>query len=166
MIADHKAQSAAWGLLIILVFIAISGGLVDIYRLYSARNWAYTVAQEAALAGASRGRDWEYLASTGKIRLVSDIANPEAETLVRTEMESRGVIGYSMDVRTLSDPSGGVISGFPPNPVRLGDSRGNWTSSEPAVGVYLVVPVDWVFLDSLGITGKTISVFASAGVAQ
>jgi hypothetical protein len=114
MIEDHKAQSAVWGLLIILVFIAISGGLVDIYRLYSARNWAYAVAQEAALAGASRGRDWEYLAATGKIRLISDITNTEAETLVKTEMETRGVISYSMDVQTLVDPSGGVIPGFPP----------------------------------------------------
>ena len=48
MIIERKAQSAVWGLLSILVLVVIAGGLVDIYRLYAARNWAYSVAQEAA----------------------------------------------------------------------------------------------------------------------
>ena len=52
MIFERKAQSAVWGLLTILILVVIAGGLVDIYRLYAARNWAYSVAQEAALAGA------------------------------------------------------------------------------------------------------------------
>lgn len=57
MIQDRKAQSVVWGFLAMLVFVAVAAGLVDIYRLYAARNWAYGVAQEAAMAGASRGRD-------------------------------------------------------------------------------------------------------------
>ncbi len=65
MIIERKAQSAVWGLLSILVLVVIAGGLVDIYRLYAARNWAYSVAQEAALAGASRGRDWDAVLNTG-----------------------------------------------------------------------------------------------------
>ena len=64
MVTERKAQSAVWGLLSILVLVVIAGGLVDIYRLYAARNWAYSVAQEAALAGASRGRDWDCLLYT------------------------------------------------------------------------------------------------------
>ena len=57
MIRDRNGQSALWGFLIMMAFIAIASGLVDIYRLYAARNWAYTLAQEAAMAGASRSRD-------------------------------------------------------------------------------------------------------------
>ena len=48
MIQDRKGQSAVWGFLTMMAFIAIASGLVDIYRLYTARNWAYAVAQEAA----------------------------------------------------------------------------------------------------------------------
>ena len=56
MISERKGQTALWGFLAMLVLIAIASGLVDIYRLYAARNWAYSAAQEAALTGASRGR--------------------------------------------------------------------------------------------------------------
>jgi hypothetical protein len=166
LLLDRKAQSAVWGLLAILALVAIAGGLVDVYRLYASRNWAYSVAQEAAMAGASRGRDWSSVSSGGAIRLVSATAQSEAQTLVATEMSNRGVSQYVVDVRVLSTPNGGSIPGYPPNPVRLGAGLGNWTSSEPAVGVYLEVPVRWLMLDMLGNQPKTVRVFASAGVAQ
>jgi hypothetical protein len=166
LLLDRKAQSAVWGLLAILVLVAIGGGLVDIYRLYAARNWAYSVAQEAAMAGASRGRDWSSVTGGGAIRLVSATAQSEAQRLVATEMSNRGVSQYVVDVRVLSSPTGGSITGYPPNPVRMGTGLGNWSSSEPAVGVYLEVPVSWLMLDMLGNLPKTVRVFASAGVAQ
>jgi hypothetical protein len=71
-----------------------------------------------------------------------------------------------MDVRVLPGPTGGSISDYPPNPVRSGAGLGSWSSSEPAVGVYLEVSVNWVMLDVLGNQPKTVRVFASAGVAQ
>ena len=163
---ERKAQSAVWGLLTMLVLVAIAGGLVDIYRLYAARNWAYSVAQEAALAGASRGRDWSAITGGGNIRLNSATAQNEAQNLVAAEMSVRGLNQYVMDVRVLPDPTGGSISGYPPSPVRLGPGLGTWNSSEPAVGVYLEVPVSWLMLDMLGNQPKTVRVFASAGVAQ
>ena len=154
------------GPLTMLLFVAIAGALVDIYRLFAARNWAYTVAQEAALAGASKGRDWSAIISGGEIRLMQSTAETVAENLVVAEMSARGIHGYAMDVRVLPDPAGGSVTGYPPRPVRLGNNLGNWTSDEPAVGVYLVVPVDWLLLDRIGIIGKTVSAFAAAGVAQ
>ena len=166
MIRDRRAQSAVWGLLTILVFILIAAGLVDIYRLYSARNWAYSVAQEAALAGASRGRDWTYVAATGSIRLTPEIAASQAQQIITAEMNARGVSGYNADIRVLPDPSGGTITGYPPRPVRLGNGRGDWSTNEPAVGVYLTIPVEWLLLDRIGIIEKSVCVFASAGVAQ
>lgn len=166
MIRERRAQSAVWGLLTILIFIIIAAGLVDIYRLYAARNWAYTVAQEAALAGASRGRDWAYVSATGNIRLTSTLATSQAQQIVIAEMNARGVLGYTADIQVLPDSAGGTITGYPPRPVRLGNGRGDWSTNEPAVGVYLTVPVDWLLLDRFGIAGKSISVFASAGVVQ
>jgi hypothetical protein len=166
MISERRAQTAVWGLLATLVFIAIAGGLVDVYRLYAARNWAYSVAQEAALAGTSKGRDWASISSSGEIRLISATAKSEAEILVIAEMAARGISGYSMDVRVLPDPAGGSIAGYPPRPVRLGSNRGNWSSNEPSVGVYLTIPVDWLLVDQLGIIEKSVSVFAAAGVSE
>ena len=166
MMHDKKAQSVVWGLLTILILLAIAGGLVDIYRLYTARNWAYAVAQEAALSGASRGRDWSKATSAGSVSLVSATAQSTAEGVVKTEMTTRGIQGYSLDVRVLPDPTGGSVPNYPPRPVRLGESRGYWSTNEPAVGVYLTVPVSWLLLDTLGITPQSVAVFASAGVAQ
>ena len=81
MIRDRRAQSAVWGFLGMLVFIAIASGLVDIYRLNAARNWAYSVAQEAAMTGASRGRDWSSLMVDGNVRLDPDISNAQAQAV-------------------------------------------------------------------------------------
>jgi hypothetical protein len=166
MIRDRKGQSALWGFLIMMAFIAIASGLVDIYRLYAARNWAYSVAQEAAMAGASRGRDWGTFTGGGGIGLNGSTAKIEAEQLVTAEMAARGISAYVMDVRVLPDVTGGSISGYPPSPVRLGSGLGNWSSSEPAVGVYLEVPVNWLMLDQIHVVSKTVRVFAAAGVAQ
>lgn len=166
MIHDRRAQSAVWGFLAMMVFIAIASGLVDIYRLYAARNWAYIVAQEAAMAGASRGRDWSAVAWDGQMRLNEAIAQDEAEKLVTAEMTARGITDFSMDVRVLPEPIGGTITGYPLSPVRIGGGLGDWSSDEPAVGVYLEVPVNWLLLDRLNISMKTVRVFAAAGVAQ
>ncbi len=162
----EKGQAAVWGLLAMTVLIAVVGGLVDVYRLLEARNWAYSVAQEAALTGASYGRDWSSILSTGGVRLDPTVAQSRAESLVRSEMAGRGITDYHRDVRVLPDPGGGEIGGYPALPTRLGVGRGDWSSNEPAVGVYLTVPVNWLILDSLGVVSKSVSVFASAGVAQ
>ena len=166
MIQDRKAQSVVWGFLAMLVFVAVAAGLVDIYRLYAARNWAYGVAQEAAMAGASRGRDWSSISSGGDMRLNAVVAKEETQKLVVAEMSARGISQYILDVRVLPDPTGGSVAGYPLHPVRLGTGMGNWSSNEPAVGVYLEVPVNWLMLDLVNAQVKTVRVFAAAGVAQ
>jgi hypothetical protein len=166
MIHDRRGQSLVWGFLAMLVFVAVAAGLVDIYRLYAARNWAYSVAQEAAMTGASRGRDWSSITSGGDMRLNSTLAKDEAQKMATAELLTRGISQYVLDVRVLPDATGGAVTGFPPRPVRLGSGLGNWNSNEPAVGVYLEVPVNWLMLDMLNTQVKTIRVFAAAGVAQ
>ena len=166
MINERKAQSAVWGLLSILILAVLAGGLVDIYRLYAARNWAYSVAQEAALAGASRGRNWNTVLTTGLIQLDPVVASSSAQAVITSAMQARGISGYVASIRVLPSSFGGTVSGFPPRSVRLGESLGVWSSTEPAVGVYLEVPVQWTILDVFGIDLKTVHVFASAGVAR
>jgi hypothetical protein len=166
MTFDRRGQSAVWGLLAILVFVTVAGGLVDIYRLYAARNWAYSIAQEAALAGASRGRDWSAVLNYGLIQLDQFVASSEAQKVVNSAMQARGITEYTSSIRVLPDPFGGTVSGFPPHPVRLGESLSDWSSNEPAVGVYLEVQVQWTILNLFWIDSKVVRVFASAGVAQ
>lgn len=166
MIRDRRAQSVVWGFLAIMIFVAVAAGLVDVYRLYAARNWAYGVAQEAALTGASRGRDWSSVTSGGMMRLNAATAKDEAQKLVVAEMAARGISNYYVDVQVLSDATGGIVSGYPPGPVRLGTGMGNWSSNEPAVGVYLEVPVNWLVLDMFNTQVKTVRAFSAAGVGQ
>ena len=166
MTGDRKAQAALWGFLAMLALIAIAAGLVDLYRLFAARNWGYAVAQEAALLGASKGRDWVAFAAGGLARLDVAAAQAEAEGLARAELAQRGIAAYQLDVRVLPEPDGGMIPNFPPHPVRLGQGLGAWSSDEPAVGVYLSFPVEWLLLDQIGIAQKSVSVFAAAGVTQ
>ena len=118
------------------------------------------------MTGVSKGRDWSSVTDGGGIRLDPVAAKNEAQNLVMAEMATRGITGYVMDVRVLPDSFGGAIAAYPPRPVRLGSGMGNWSSDEPAVGVYLEVPVQWVLLDILNTQVKTVRVFAAAGVAQ
>jgi hypothetical protein len=166
MLQDRRAQSAVMGILILLVLLLLTAGLVDLYRAFAARTWAYSVAQEAALIGVSSARDWETLSTTGEMRLNEAVAIQSAGETVMTEMATRRITDYELIIRVLPEPNGGRFENFPPRPVRLGTGKGDWETNEPAVGVYLQVPVDWVLLDTFGIPEKSVSVFASAGVAQ
>lgn len=166
MIREKKAQSAVLGILVLLVLLILAAGLVDIYRAFAARNWAYSVAQEAALIGVSSGRDWNGLAVTGEVRLDEAAARTAAEQIVIAEMSARGVDDYTLIIQIQPEPDGGRVEGFPPRPVRLGTGKGAWQTDEPAVGVYLEAPVDWLLLDAFGIEEKNVAVFASAGVAK
>ena len=166
MLQDRRGQLAVWGFLCMLIFIALCAGLVDIYRLYAARNWAYTLAQEAALSGVSNGRDWLAVLAQGELCLDAHTAKNETEQVITAEMNARGISGYRVLVQVLPNPDGGVVPGFPPRAVRLGSGMGDWSSDEPAVGVYLEVPVSWVLMDLLHVADKSVHVFAAAGVAQ
>jgi hypothetical protein len=73
---------------------------------------------------------------------------------------------YYADIRVLPDVGGGTIAGYPPVPVRLGSSRGNWSSENPAVGVYLTFPVYTFFMSFVGRDYVTVNVFAAAEAAQ
>jgi len=166
-------QVAVLAALLIMLFVLLAAVLIDAYTLLEARNWGYQAAQQAALSGISNGRDWADLnppPCTGgppPIRLVSATAQSATVSLLQQEMTLRGISNYTYDVRVLPDYGGGSISsGYPPLPTRLGAGRGNWTSNEPAVGVYLSFPVSTFLMSFVGRSTVQINVFASAGVDQ
>lgn len=163
---NERGQAAIWGMLTMLLLVVIAGALVDVYRLVEARNWAYAVAQEAALRGVSLGRDWGSVTNGTKIRLDSAMAWQEALLLAQEEMDARQVTGYTIDVHVLPGPDGGTVPGFPPRRVRLGNNRGEWSSPEPAVGVYISLPVPLTLLKFIGLSNGQVSAFVSAGVKQ
>ena len=168
----ERGQVAVQAVLLILLFFLLATVLVDVYTLLEARNWGYQAAQQAAMAGVSQGRDWNSLADlpcTGgpaPIGLVSSTARSGAINLLQQEMALRGVSSYSYDVRVLPGYAGGTVSGYPPIPVRLGASRSKWSSTEPAVGVYLSFPVSTFLMSFVGRQTVQVNVFASAGVHQ
>ena len=168
----QRGQVAVLAALLIMLFVMLAAGLVDGYTLLEARNWGYQAAQQSALAGVSQGRDWESLVpqpcagGPAPIRLDASTAQNAATSLLQQEMSLRGIVDFTGDVRVLPDYNGGSISGYPPAAVRLGAGRGNWTSSEPAVGVYLSFPVNTFLLSFVGRQTVQINVFASASVHQ
>ena len=168
----QRGQVAVLSALLIMIFVMLAAGLVDAYTLQEARNWGYQAAQQAALAGVSQGRDWASLnpppctGGPAPIRLTSSTAQNAATTLLQQEMALRGISGYTYDVRVFPDYAGGSVSGYPPLATRLGAGRGNWSSGEPAVGVYLSFPVSTFLLSFVGRPTVQVNVFASASVHQ
>ena len=126
-------------------------GLVDIYRLYAARNWAYSVAQEAAMTGASRGRDWSSLIVDGNIRLDPDHVQKCRRRQWSNLPESAGE--YATYVESMCGSCRMQLGEVWLDTRRARfvwrSGAGNWNSNEPAVGVYLEVPVNWLMLDML-----------------
>jgi hypothetical protein len=170
---DHQCGQVAVAFVVLLIlFFLLAAGLVDTYALLEARNWGYQAAEQAALAGVSQGRDWDGLTSppcTGgpaPIELVASTAQSAATTVLRQELSLRGIPAYTADIRVLPGYGGGMITGYPPIPVRLGSSRGSWSSPEPAVGVYLSFPVSTFMMSFVGRPTAQINVFAAAGVEQ
>jgi len=170
--ARQHGQAAVLAVLLVMLFVLLASALVDAYTLLEARNWGYQAAQQAALAGVSQGRDWSSLATPpcsggpAPIRLDQTTAGQAADDMLQQEMGLRGISDYSDDIRVLPGYAGGTVSGFPPIPVRLGAARGTWSSTEPAVGVYLSFPVSTFLLSFVGRPTVQIEVFASAAVHQ
>jgi len=169
----QKAESGQIAVLIVILamlFIGLAGALIDVYVLLEARNWAYQAAQQAALVGVSKGREWSGITTNRgclePMTLNAGAARTEAENLLQMEMNLRGITNYAHEVRVLPDAAGGSVSGFPPETVRLGEGRGGWSMFEPSVGVYLSFPVQTFLLPFFGRSQVQIDVFAAGSIHQ
>jgi hypothetical protein len=185
----HRGQILVLALIIIFLLFLTATALIDVYNLLEARNWGYRVAQQAAIAGASNGRDWAFFQPTpdpladtptpwaegecvppGKIQLIDSDSRNAAFAMLTTEMSARGFTypgGYTYQIEVITDPNGGTgPAGFPPGNIRLGSGLSQWSTDTPAVGVYLSFSVQTFLMSIVGRGTVTIHVFAAAEVAQ
>jgi len=154
---ERRAQTMASGVLVILLLLVTAATAVDGLHLLTMRQRCLEIASAAALQGTSRGRDYAYYLATGQIALDVISARDEATSAADAALAALGLSGYTIRVEVLDAPGGGSLSGFPPGQT--------WMETEPAVGVYLEVPVQTVFLHIVnGSSAVTLRVFAAAGV--
>ncbi|MGC8946380.1 MAG: hypothetical protein ACP5N6_09515 [Anaerolineae bacterium] len=155
VLEDERGQAAALAVFLIFLLALLFSGMVDLYRMQETRNWAYRAAESAALAGAAAGRDFDSFVIDPGLALTA------AEETLQAALAWRGETDAAYDIRVLE--YGGTIADFPP--VARSDLWGTsteWTSNEPAVGVYLEVPVSTMFL-GLGNGPVRVHAFAAAG---
>lgn len=164
---DEGGQAVLAAMVLTMIVALIAGGLVDVYRLQEARNWAYRAAEAAALAGATLGRDLSpvYDPVMGQPRVDVSRGRSQARDVLRASLNRRGVSGASYRIEVLE--WGGTVPGFPP--VARADMWGasDWSCSDPAVGVYLEVPVEtWLLGLAVGDNPVTVHAFAAAAVTE
>lgn len=162
--AAERGQMIVAAVVLVMFLVLVAGGAVDLYRLQETRNWAYRTAEAAALAGAVLGRDLSSVYTTGQVRVDPVNGYLYAEEAALDALARRGAVG-SYDIRVI-EWGGETVTNYPP--VARADmwDSGSWTSSEPAVGVYLEIEVDtflYCFINGGG--PVTVHAFAAAGVA-
>lgn len=146
------------------VFVLLAALALDLYSLTTTRAWAYRAAAEAALQGASAGRDWEAFYATGSLRLDENVAGQVALDTLNGGLVQRGLVAESVDIRVL--PDGGSVANYPPLPLADQWNAGTWSSPRPAVGVYVAIPATTTLLGLVGSRASVLHVFAAASVAR
>ncbi len=164
---DARGSATLVGMLAVMILLLLSAAIVDVYRIQAMRTFGYSVANDAALRGASLGRDWTTFTQTGQLALDPAQAHDAAQAALSNELSLHGVISYTADIRVLPDSTGGTIPNYPPVPRASLINRASWNERAPAVGVYLAIPVDTILFGLVnGNQPITIHAFAAAGVAQ
>ncbi len=159
----ERGQSTLATIFTVIIFTLIAGIVVDVYSVWTARDWAYRAASSAALRGVTVGRNFNAFYTTGQWSLDAAAAKAEATNALAEEMATRSVTGYSADIRVLPNPTGGTITGYPPT-ARARQAGGDWSTGEPSVGVYVSVPVRTFFLNMVGGADFQVHAFAAAGL--
>jgi hypothetical protein len=160
----QSGQAVVLVVVLLPVFVLLAALVLDLYSLTTTRAWAYRVAAEAALQGASAGRDWEAFYATGNLRLDENLASQVALDTLNGELAQRGLAASSIDIRVL--PDGGNIAHYPPQANADQWNAGSWSSPRPAVGVYVSIPVTTILLRLTGSHASVLHVFAAASVAR
>ena len=156
---DRRGQTFTSGVVVVLLLIVVAATLIDGLNLLSTKQRCLEVASAASLRGASRGRDYAYYMSTGLIALDTTAAQTEAIGAVDASLTAMGLSGYTVRVEVLDAPGGGSIANYPPGQA--------WSDTEPAVGVYLEVPVETFLMQAVnGGNPVVVHVFAAAGVTM
>ncbi len=165
---DERGSAVVAGVLFTFILLVLAAAIVDVYRLQDTRTFAYSAANDAALRGASLGRDWDSYTATGELYLDASAANDAAKTALEQMMQARRITNFQYVIGVLPNPGGGTFA--MPAPCLLCASLWNttvWTEDEPAVGVCTVVTVPTILFGLInGNQPIAVHAFAAAGVAQ
>ncbi len=163
MIRQRRGQEFVSGFMVILIAILIAAGLADYNRLQTTRDAIERASYEAALRGTSAGRDWTYAAANGTMRLNGLTAQSAASAYLAQAMSDAGLNGYTSDIRVLPNPTGGAIANFPPTARASAFDAATWTTTQPAVGVYVEIAVPTMLLGLInGGANVTLHAFGAA----
>lgn len=165
---DERGNASVAGLLFTLILMVLAAAIVDVYRLQDTRTFAYSAANDAALRGASFGRDWGQFMATGDMYLDPYAATDAAQSALEQLMQTRGLTNFQYQIGVIPDPGGGTFN--LPGPCVARASLWNtttWTETQPAVGVCVQVPVPTILFGLVnGNQPVTVNAFAAAGVVE
>ena len=165
MTTGERGQAVVSGVLLVMILTLLAGGIVDVYRLQEARSWAYRAAEASALAGVTLGRDLSTVYWAGRPRVDPAVGFSTAEDVLLEALVRRGAVGAAYQVEVLE--WGGTVAGFPPLARADLWGVGDWTCEEPAVGVYVALPIETFVLGlAIGDRMVTVHAFAAAAVGE
>jgi hypothetical protein len=168
MIRDERGSATVAGLFFTLILMVVAAAIVDVYRLQDTRTFAYSAANDAALRGASFGRDWTEFGETGQMSLDSTAASSVAHSALADAMQRRGISQYASQVAVMANPGGGIAK-LPTECAARASLRNTntWTETQPAVGVCVEIQVPTILFGLVnGNQPVTVNAFAAAGVAE
>ncbi len=165
---DDRGSASVAGLFFTLILMVLAAAIVDVYRLQDTRTFAYSAANDAALRGASFGRDWGQFMATGEMSLDPYAATDAAQSALEQLMQTRGLTSFRYQIGVIPNPGGGTFN--LPAPCVARASLWNtttWTERQPAVGVCVQVPVPTILFGLVnGNQPVTVNAFAAAGVVE
>ena len=165
---DDRGSASVAGLLFTLILMVLAAAIVDVYRIQDIRTYAYSAANDAALRGASFGRDWDQFMATGDMSLDPYAATDAAQSALEQLMQTRGLTSFQYQIGVIPNPGGGTFN--LPAPCVARASLWNtttWTETQPAVGVCVQVPVPTILFGLVnGNQPVTVNAFAAAGVVE
>ena len=166
--SNERGSATVAGLFFTLILLVLAAAIVDVYRIQDVRTFAYSVANDAALRGASLGRDWSAFMATGQMALDPIAATNAAQETVEQMMAMRTISRFQYQIGVIPNPGGGTASLPGPCVARASfwDTT-PWTEPQPAVGVCLQVQVPTLLLGLVnGNQAVTVNAFAAAGVVE
>ena len=168
MLRDERGSATIAGLFFTLILMVLAAAIVDVYRIQDVRTFAYSAANDAALRGASFGRDWDQFTATGEMALDPYAATDAAQGALEQVMQTRSISSFRYQIGVIPNPGGGTFN--LPAPCISRASLWNtttWTETRPAVGVCVQVQVATILFGLVnGNQPVTVNAFAAAGVVQ
>ncbi|CAG0963409.1 hypothetical protein ANRL3_01031 [Anaerolineae bacterium] len=165
---DERGSASIAGIFFTLILTVLAAAIVDVYRIQDTRTFAYSAANDAALRGASFGRDWDRYMSAGTLFLDPNVATNSAQNALENVMFARGITNFRYQIGVIPNPGGGTFNLPAPCVSRasLWDTT-TWTETRPAVGVCVQVPVPTILFGLVnGNQPIPVNAFAAAGVVE